>query len=263
MEFDLRSDGSEQAAPAFAVRRPELLQRNLLEFVYEPVTHHRWFGERTCHLALEQRILDGAGNQLGRVTQGRASQRPREYEWNLSASPTVESPPSPGDEFSGSVYDDDDRKVIEFMVGDGWRRRRFLGAFEWCGRRVEVVDGTGHYVGTFIDEGGREGMLLGGSSQRIGAMRDNRFWPGETNYAIKDLNGEVGWLASPAGHARRLAAQGFRARPGLLEMLTFPEPRHFLVITGNVSDNLRLMVLAVAASITVIELEASDGGESG
>jgi hypothetical protein len=217
VDFVLRSDGSKQAAPAFAVQTPELLQRNLLEFVYEPVTHHGWFGERTRHLALEQRILDGASKQLGRVTQGRASPRAREYEWNLSARPTIDHPPSPGDEFSGSVYDDDDRKVIEFMVGDGWRRRRFLGGSEQCGRRLQVVDGTGHYVSTFIDEGGREGMLLGGSSERIGAMRNNRFWPGETNYAIKDLNGEVGWLATPARHARRFAAQGFRGRRGLLE----------------------------------------------
>jgi hypothetical protein len=121
-----------------------------------------------------------------------------------------------------------------------------------------VTDGAGAYVGTLVGEEWRcRATVLGNSSLYIGdAEMNGRNY--EIDCAITDSTGtEVGWIATPKTHATRLSDRGIAVpttdvkRQRLRTFLgAVPVPdRHFLAITGSVSPNLRLMMLAISAAI--------------
>jgi hypothetical protein len=226
----------------------DLMRQNVLEFVCEPVTVRSWFRERSYHQMLEQRILDASGNQVGRVTE-----QPPRLRLNLRHYvPREES-------LRGAVYDRSDAKILEFVASDGLRRRRFFDSYIRWGRRLEVTDGAGTYMGTLVtDESERRATVLGSSSECVGATSVKRGGNFEIDCAITDSTGtDVGWIATPRTHSKRLSDRGMAVPPTDLKrqrLRTFlgtwqvPE-RHYLAITGGVSSNLRLMLLAVSAAI--------------
>jgi hypothetical protein len=224
-----------------------LARRDLLEFVCEPVSGPGRFRERSQHLVLEQRILDAAGIQVGRVT-----------EWSPRLGLKLEQYVPREESLCGVVYDHNDAKILEFVASDGLRRRRFFNGFTRWGRRLEVTDGAGAYVGTLVGrEWGRRATVLGNSSLCIGdAKVDGRNY--EIDCTITDSTGtEVGWIATPKTHATRLSERGIAVptsgakRQRLRTFLgAVPVPdRHFLAIMDSVSPNLRLMMLAISAAI--------------
>jgi len=236
----------QEVVPPFGGQPPDLLRQDLLGFMCEQVRHRGWFRDHIRHASLEQRILDEAGNTVGRVSEQPPRRRPQ-LEFVVSREGL----------FRGAVYDCNDVKVVEFIASDELRVRRrivFDDDYVSSGRRLEVVDGAGKHVGALVSEeyGGR-GTIEGRSRQFIGATRQVRGW-GWSYDAIEDSSGsEVGWVATPRAHAKRLAARGVAVPPSSLELRWSINPklrgRHFLAITANVTDNLRLMMLAIAASM--------------
>jgi hypothetical protein len=236
----------QELVPPFGGQPPDLLRQDLLGFICEQVLYCGWFRDHIRHASLEQRILDEAGNTVGRVSELPPRRRPQ-LEFVVSREGV----------YRGAVYDCNEVKVVEFIASDQLRVRRrivFDDDYVGSGRRLEVVDGAGKHAGALVGgEYGGLGTIEGRSRQLIGATRQVRGW-GWSYDAIEDSSGaEVGWVATPRAHAKRLAARGIAVSPSSLELRWSinrrVRERHFPAITANVTDNMRLMMLAIAASI--------------
>ncbi len=154
----------QEVVPPFGGQPPDLLRQDLLGFMCEQVRHRGWFRDHIRHASLEQRILDEAGNTVGRVSEQHLRRRPQ-LEFVVSREGL----------FRGAVFDCNDVKVVEFIASDELRVRRrivFDDDYVSSGRRLEVVDGAGKHVGALVSEeyGGR-GTIEGRSRQFIGATR--------------------------------------------------------------------------------------------
>jgi hypothetical protein len=234
-----------EVASPFGGQRPDLLRQDLLGFSCEQVRHRGWFRDHIRHASLEQRILDEAGNIVGRVSELPPRRRPQ-----------LERVVSWESVYRGAVHDCNDVKVLGFIASEELRLRRrivFDDDYVPYRRRLEVVDSAGQRVGALLGDEFRRLGTIEGSSSFIGAAREvyGRGWG---YLAIEDPRGaEVGWVATPREHAKRLAARGIGVPPSSLEQRWSFNPKlpgwRFLAVTANVPDNLRLVMLAIAASM--------------
>lgn len=125
-----------------------------------------------------------------------------------------------------SMYDSQGTKVVELL-----RPRKIMKS------RVEITDGSGRPVGTIVQKnilGKKRFGLEGASGERLGAINAEnwRAW----DFAIEDETGaEVGRITKKwAG----LLREGFTTADN-----------YVLEINGNVSPDLRLMMLGSAAGV--------------
>jgi hypothetical protein len=222
-----------------------LLSYNTLVFVSEEVRERDWFFEHVRHARLEQRVFDRAGVEVGRVTE-----KPRAERMNL-----LEIDGCP-DAARAVLGDMSDAKIVELATSAGGRRllkRRIT----W-GRRLEVTDGAGDLVGTLdVGEFRHRGTIKDKSGETIGTTTAKS--RGYLHIAIEDArHTEVGWIADPTTHARRLARLGV---PGHevdiaqadLKLRARQAPwrphAHVLAITDNVALDFRLVLLAASAGV--------------
>jgi hypothetical protein len=238
---ELRPVGAHEAGPAFSDGACDLLRRNVLEFVCDPVSSRVLTGERTDYALLEQTILDEAGRQIGRVSEDPPYRRrtgrfvvPREFGW------------------PAGVYDHNNNRVVRFFVSDNFAY--CAGEFQKSGRRLEVRNCAREVVGTLVTkEWGGRGSFLDNSDWCIGAIRTVRSSSDDCSI-VGPRGGEIGWIATPRRHAKRLAARGLPVPESSVKGRWFrakPEEggRYFLVIRSEVNLRLRLMLLATAASM--------------
>ncbi len=220
----------------------DLLRRNTLVFVCEQFRGRGWLFEHVHTAMAEQRIFDEAGNEVGRVTE----QPP-------CTKPTLENGGHYGKTVRAAVYDSRSAKIVEFAGMHGVRK--LLGRnLEW-GRRLEVADGAGRRVGSLVaGEFKLAATLEGRLGERIGAANSSRWnWGSSFNWNIQDSTGtEVGWIADDRRHAKAVACKGMPVAPTNVKHRWMPGSRHVLAITGDVSPDLRLLMLAASAGVHLV-----------
>jgi hypothetical protein len=216
-------------APDLARETSELLKWDVLEFIYEGVRGGGWFGDRVRIAVVEQRIFDQAHRWIGQVRQqspGRKS--------------TFEGGEHHLRRIHAGIYDAHEARVLEF-VRDG-------------GGKILEVYGSGRPIGTLVVKRLGSATLYNRWDQPIGTITlERRRWS-SLDFAIEDATGtEVGWIADPIAHARRIDIDVRRRRKWFESFETVPDPeRHFLVIAGQVRLDLRLMMLAASAGVHLV-----------
>jgi uncharacterized protein YxjI len=173
---------------------------------------------KLIELSDQYRILDEDGNEIGHINEEGQSvlKKAARLVSNLDQFFTHRL----------AVYDRENTKVVELV-----RPRKFMKS------RVEVSDGLGRKVGTIAQKnvfGKKRFALEDPSGQALGAINAEnwRAW----DFAIEDSTGaEVGRIT--------------KKWAGLLKEGFTTADNYILAITGEVSPDLRLIMLASAAGV--------------
>ena len=177
----------------------------------------------------QYRILDDQGNEIGHINE--------EGQSFLKKAARVLTDLDQYFTHRLGVYDRENAKVIDIV-----RPRKFMKS------RVEISDGTGRKVGTIVQKnvfGKKRFALEGSSGESLGAINAEnwRAW----DFAVEDPTGaEVGRITKKwAGILR----EGFTTADN-----------YILQISGQVSPDLRLMMLGSAAGID-LALKQDEAGQ--
>jgi uncharacterized protein YxjI len=175
---------------------------------------------KLIELTDEYRIRDEAGNDIGYIRE--------EGQSVLKKAVRLVSDLDQFFTHRLSMYDRDDTKVVELL-----RPRKIMKS------RVQIFDGEGRPVGTIVQKnvfGKKRFVLQGASGEALGAINAEnwRAW----DFAIEDASGaEVGRIT--------------KKWAGLLKEGFTTADNYVLQISGHVSPDLRLMMLASAAGVDV------------
>jgi uncharacterized protein YxjI len=187
----------------------DLLTRNLLVINQKA---------KLIELTDEYRIRDGEGNDIGYIRE--------EGQSVLKKAARLVSDLDQFFTHRLSMYDAQGQKVVELV-----RPRKFMKS------RVEISDGSGRPVGTIVQKnvfGKKRFALEGASGETLGAINAEnwRAW----DFAIEDATGaEVGRIT------KKFA--------GLVREAFTTADNYLLEISGQVSGDLRLMMLGSAAGV--------------
>ena len=187
----------------------DLLNRNILVINQKA---------KLIELTDEYRIRDEEGNDIGYIREERQA--------TLKKAARLVSDLDQFFTHRLSIYDAQGTKVVQLV-----RPRKIMKS------RVEISDGSGRPVGTIVQKnvfGKKRFALEGASGETLGAINAEnwRAW----DFAIEDVTGgEVGRIT--------------KKWAGLLKEGFTTADNYVLEISGQVSDDLRLMMLASAAGV--------------
>ena len=188
---------------------PDLLSRNVLVINQKA---------KLIELTDEYRIRDEEGNDIGYIRE--------EGQSKLKKAARLVTDLDQFFTHRLGVYEQDGRKVVELL-----RPRKIMKS------RVEITDGEGRPVGTIVQKnvfGKKRFALEGAAGETLGAINAEnwRSW----DFAIEDPTGaEVGRIT--------------KKWAGLLKEGFTTADNYVLEISGDVSPDLRLMILGSAAGV--------------